>query len=416
MAVEYPDIMNDLTDARRRFESGAVQFLAEFSSPAAPAGSMVQLPLTLQSVMNVPVQVAIRIDLPQVKGKLKRLPQPLFHIFQPEISLTLEAAEVVQLTIPLYVQAHVPANEYKFMVGVRSAPTGQGVRIRSQQGANRFEGVQIHLPQGLGITQIVPWGFEVKEAQRQVVSLTVTEPVGDSPGVPVRSELEPQLNSVWVAQDWDIIPPARRELNERRIHLMPLLTPATLFVPLMKQSQQAFAMCGVQFHVAEAIFIAKVLTYTVTHLASNADWLDGLLVPIYAFAQVNQQPTDDVVWLLSELGYIQVLELAIALSFSLIEDALKRQVWSPAEQRAVRDFIVSCLDSGGDLPDEFVYLPLLLGGLIVAPDVVLEGEDVQQSVRMLAQVKAGKAELFADPDLSELNVAFDHILARRIRQ
>ena len=30
MAIQYPDVMNDLTDARQRFESGSVQYLAEF--------------------------------------------------------------------------------------------------------------------------------------------------------------------------------------------------------------------------------------------------------------------------------------------------------------------------------------------------------------------------------------------------
>jgi hypothetical protein len=412
MAVEYPDVMNDITDARQRFESGAVQFLAEFSPQVAPAGSIAQMPLTMQSVMDVPVKVAIRLDLPAIKGKLKRLPQPLFQISQSEITLTLESAEVVQLTIPVYVQPHVPASEYVFSVSIRSAPTEQGTRIRSKQSENHLADLKIRLPQGLGITQIASWGFVAQETQTQSVSLAVSDAV-ENPEAVDDAALNPSLNSLWTLQDWDLIPPARREMNERRIHIMPELTAETLYLAFIKQTQAFFASSGVQLHVGEAIFLAKILTYTVVYMASKAEWLDCLLVPIYAFAQASGQRTDDVVWLLTELGYIQVLEFAVATSFTMTEQALQRELWKPSEQRAVRDFIVSCLDQGQDLPNEFVYLPLLLGGVLVSDQVVMDGEDVQQSLRLLAQAKADKSDLFADPDLRELDQAFNHILSQK---
>ncbi|MBN1582935.1 MAG: hypothetical protein JXA89_19650 [Anaerolineae bacterium] len=415
MAVEYPDVMNDITDARKRFESGAVQFLAEFAPQAAPAGSLAQMPLTMQNVMDVPVKVAIRLELPAVKGKLKRLPQPLFQILQAEISLTLESAEVVQLTIPIYIQPHVPADAYPFSVAIRSAPAEQGTRVRSKQSENHLGDLKIRLPQGLGITQIASWGFEAKETQQQVVSLTVSDAV-ETPETVDNEALKPALNSVWTVQDWDLIPPARREMNERRIHIMSQLTAETLYLPFIKQTQAFFASSGVQLHVGEAIFLSKILTYMVVYMASKPEWLDCLLVPIYAFAQASGESTGDIVWLLTELGYIQVLEFAIAASFTMAEDALRRQLWKPSEQRAVRDFIVSCLDEGQDLPNEFVYLPLLLGGMLVADQVVMEGEDMQQSFRILASAKADKADLFADPDLRELDQAFNHILAQKAGQ
>ena len=106
MAIEYPDAMNDITDARQRFESGAVQYLAEFPTHPTPAGDVAVLSLALQSVMDVPVQVAIRLDLPQPKGRLKRLPQPFFRILEPEISLTLDNAEAAQLKIPVHIQPY----------------------------------------------------------------------------------------------------------------------------------------------------------------------------------------------------------------------------------------------------------------------------------------------------------------------
>jgi hypothetical protein len=411
MAIEYPDVMNDIIDARQRFESGSVQYLAYWSGEATPAGGVADMVLLLQNVMDVPSKVALRVALPESRGRLSRLPQPLFQVFQPDIQLTLGGSEVAQLTVPIQVQAHVPPGEYALTVYVQSQPEGQGTRIRPQQSENRLEGIQIHHPQGLGITQIASWGFEAQESQEQTLVLVVGE-AGEPPG---RVELRPRFESIWTLQEWEPVAVARREVNERRIYVVPQLTTQALYIPFMKESQLVFTDSGVQLHVGEAIFLAKILTYTVTHLMQDPQWQDCLLVPIYAYAQVNEQSTDEPLWLVTQYGYTHIVDLAIAISFSLVEELLRRQAWAPSEQRLVREYVIDCLHAGANVAPEFVYLPLILGGIAVADQVVFEGETVQESLRFLAKAKAARAELFADPDLADLNDTFDRLVARRAR-
>jgi hypothetical protein len=407
MAAEYPDLMNDFTDARQRFQSGVVQYLAELPPNPTPAGHVAQMRLILQNMMDVPVGVALHLDLPEPKGRLRRLPKPLFQIFQPDIRLTLENGEVALLTIPISVQLHVPPGEYVCTMHVRSNPVQEGMLIRSEQGANRMGDLKIRYPQGLGITSITPWGFQAKSAQRQAVPLRVGEAQESTEDV----DFKPHFESLWTPQDWEWVASARREVNDRRIYIMPDLTVEAIYVPLMRESRSVFANCGVQLHIGEAIFVAKILTYTVMYLCDHADWQDCLLVPIYAFAQANEQPTNDVLWLVTQLGYTHVLELATALSFSLVEEALGRQLWAPDEQRALREYLSQCLNEGTELPAEFVYLPLILGGVIVGAEIVIEGEMVSDSLRLLQRAKADRADLFADPDLQELNDAFNRLAA-----
>jgi hypothetical protein len=116
------------------------------------------------------------------------------------------------------------------------------------------------------------------------------------------------------------------------------------------------------------------------------------------------------------LGYTHVADLAVALSFSLVEDALGREPWDPTVQRALREFIVECLATGEELPSEFVYLPMILGGIAVSREIMVGREDVQTSLRLLARAKEEKAAQFSDPELRELNDAFDRLLARRMRR
>ncbi len=128
-------------------------------------------------------------------------------------------------------------------------------------------------------------------------------------------------------------------------------------------------------------------------------------------AYLYELPTDNATWLVTEVGYSRIVRLAIALSFALVESALKRQPWLLEEQRALADLVVGNLESGHPLPVEFLYLPLLMGGALVMREVVMEGEDPQQSLQMLAQAKKERAEDFVG-EAAETGELFDSLLAR----
>jgi hypothetical protein len=190
--------------------------------------------------------------------------------------------------------------------------------------------------------------------------------------------------SAWTPEHWDLVSAARRELNERRLHAMSELTTRRLFADLLRESQAVFAEVGIQLALGEALFVAKMLTYTTTY------------------------------FMITEVGYPHVLELAIALAFALVEETLGREPWQVAEQRALRDLILQYQSSGTTLQVEFLYVPLILGGLVVAHELVLEGENVQQSLDLLVAAKTKRAEWFADPELAEINDVFEELLTKQM--
>jgi hypothetical protein len=411
MALDYPDVMNDVIDARLRFESGSVQFLAEFRPGSAAAGRGAQLALALQNTVDVPVHVGIRLVLPRLRRRLRRLPQPAFEILEPYVRLTLGDSEVGQLMIPVHIQPRVPPGEYAFTVQVESVTEQPANRTRPDHSDSRVGDLKIRHPQGLGITQIVSWGYTAERAGEQRVLLEVSESADRGDDI----ELAPRFTTLWTPENWELIASARHEVGERRLQVVSELTTHALYVAFLRESQVTFAQSDVRLHVGEAIFVAKILAYTVVHLMSNVSWLDCLLVPILAYARASGQPTGDMLWLVTQLGYVHVLELAIALSFSLVEEVLGREVWDVTEQIASRDFIAQCLNAGTPLPGEFLYLPLILGGLIVADELVLDGEDVRQSLSLLASAKAERADCFADQELREFNKVFDLLADRQER-
>jgi len=405
MAIQYPDVMNDLTDARHRFEAGCVQYLAEFEGGPAIAGGMARLVLTLQNTVDAPARLAVRFALPQMRGRVRRRVESLFQIQESVLRLTLDDGEVGQVIVPVYVAPEVSPETYEFGVHVESATHESAQRTRPESSENQTQDLKIVHPQGLGISQLLSWGYETQPQAEQVVPLTVIE--GEGLG---SESLAPQYVSAWTPEGWDVIAAARREWNDRRLHILPDLDTRRLFRAFLRESQAVLGELGIQLDLGEALFIAKMLTYTTSYLMEVPAWQDCLLVPILAYAHAEALPTTEVRPLVTGVGYPHVLELAIALAFPLIAEALGRELWEETEQRALRDLILQCQSTGAPLPVEFLYLPLILGGLAVAHELVMEGENVQQSLDLLSAAKAKRAEPFADPELSEINDVFEELM------
>jgi hypothetical protein len=410
MTLEYPDVMNDLTDARLRFESGSVQYLAEFVPGTVAPGHVTQLRITCQNIVDAPTHLRVDLSPPKPRGKLRRLPQAPFELMETVIRLTLKNGEVGQLSVPVRIHAQVPQAKYAFTVHVESETQAGAVRVRPTSTQNQIKGLRIRYPQGLGITQIASWGFDTTRRNAQDVELEVA----GSAGEPTEASFAPHFNSVWMPEHWDLVSTARREVNDRRVYLMSELATDRVFASMFQESPMWFAESGVQLHVGEALLVAKMLTSAVMYLLTTVVGQDCLLVPIFAYALANEQPTGDVLWLVTQLGYTHVLELAIAQSFALVEQSVGRQVWTAAEQRAARDFIIESLNAGRPLPAEFVYLPLILGGLVVVRDLVLDGEDVGQTIGLLQAARAQRVDAFDSQEWRDLDDILSQLVAKQM--
>ena len=62
------------------------------------------------------------------------------------------------------------------------------------------------------------------------------------------------------------------------------------------------------------------------------------------------------------------------------------------------------------LPPEFLYIPLLLAAITISPQMVMDGEDNTNSLRLLQKAKATRAKVFADPDLADANQIFERLM------
>ena len=323
--------------------------------------------------------------------------------------LKLGEGEAGQVFLPVGVSPETPAGSYAFSVHVEAVTRESAQRARPEFSENQALGLEIGPPQGLGIAQFLSWGYEAQRKAAQSVSLEVI-----AGAAPADQDRSPHYVSAWTPEHWSVVARARTELNDRRLHIESQLVPSRLFVDLLKESQAVYKGVSLQLDLGEAIFVAKMLTYTTNYFMREPSWQECLLVPMLAYALAEELPTIDLRQIVAGVGYPHVVELAVAQAFFLIQCTLGRAPWQVAEQRALRDLILQCQSTGAKLPVEFLYLPLILGGMVVAHELTMEGEDVLQSLDRLAAAKNKRAEAFADPELAEINDVFEELLTRQM--
>jgi hypothetical protein len=196
---------------------------------------------------------------------------------------------------------------------------------------------------------------------------------------------------------------ARQHVNDQRLYLLPKLTSQALYMAFLEESQARFRDAGLPLQIGEALFLSKILTYTVQYFLKRTEGQDAILIPAYTLAFRYNLATNDPISLVVRGDYGRLVRLAISLSFGMLHQQLKRKVWTLEEQLAVAELVVDRAERGGVLPAEFLYLPLLLGGLLVAEQVLMPGEKLAQSLDLFGKsYRQRSAELAENVELLRL--------------
>ena len=393
MSSEYPDVLGDLVEAQQRFEINGVHYMLALEPAAIAPGETAALRVWLESCWDVPVQVAIDLHLPIQ-------PSPALSVAQKRTDVPLEAAEVGEVCIPIACGAEAVSGSYRIGVTIGAKFETRGLYVRSQKTEGQFDDPLLTFTAGTALATIVGLGFVARTEPEQALVLQVRR-VRPSPASV--ADLTPHLLSHWTVADLPIQGKARQQVNDQRLFLLPQLTREALFKAFLEESQARFRDAGLTLHIGEALFMAKILTHTVGYFLTNPDRQDVVLIPAYMLAYRYNLPTSDPVLLVVRADYARIARLAISLSFGLLRQRLKRDVWIVEEQRAVADLVADRVERGGVLPAEFLYLPLLLGGLLVAGQVTMPGEKPAQSLALLAQARQKRsADLAENPELVAL--------------
>jgi hypothetical protein len=389
MSSEYPDILGDLVEAQQRFEANGVHYLLALEPQAIAPGGAGDLRIWLQSCWDVPMEFSVALRFPGQRT-------PVFSLAQERTDVPLEAAEVGELTIPIAARPDAQAGSYRLEVRLSAKGKTRGLYIRSDKSAGQLGQSLLTFKAGMGLSASIGLGFVSRRQGEQPFTLEVAGPPLSGPS----PDLTPTFVSHWTTADLALPGKARHYVNDQRIDIVPRLKREALYIAFLEESQARFRDAGVPLHVGEAIFLAKGLTYTVEYFFQNTEWQDAVLLPAYILGYRFDLPLSDPVLLVARADYARLARLAASLSFGLLRQRLSRDLWRVEEQVAVADLVADRVERGGHLPAEFLYLPLILGGLLAGSRVLMPGEQLSQSLGLLDQARQKRRdELQENPDL-----------------
>jgi hypothetical protein len=329
-----------------------------------------------------------------------------FRMADAGLDVPLRPAEVAELILPVHAGPDLPAREYRLSVRLSARPEVRCRRVRGQESAGALEGSLLPYTLGLSLASSIGVGYSATRRRRFEMPLRV-EVGADAPdterGVQDHEDLTPTLVSHWLLDDWPPQGRAQKWVNDRRPYILPGLELPILFRVLMDETYERFGRAGLELEIGEALFVSKMLAWTVRYFLENPAWQDGLLVPAYALGLQHDLPTDDPTLLVARADYPRLVRLACALTFGLLRRKRGRDVWGMEEQRAVGEFVSQRLEASQPLSAEFLYLPLIVGGLLVSEALRLPGENLDESYALLASARQTReAVLSENPELGAL--------------
>ena len=392
MGTEYPDVLGDLVEARERFEVNGVHFLLKLQPSTMAPGETTRLRVWLQSCWDVPVQVGVTVQLPDQEF-------PTFSIIQELTEVPLEPAEVGEVAIPIACTADTEPGEFSVTVHLAVESEIRGQYIRSKEHTGHLGQTQLRFTTGMSLALAVGIGYVARTQPENILTLHVAGQPRPGPS----PELIPTYISHWTVPELSLLGKARRYVNDRRLHLLPHVTRHATYLAFLEESQARLKDAGLPLHIGETVFLAKILTYTIEHFMQRSEGQDLILIPAYMLAFRHNLQTDDPVVLIVRADYARITRLAASLSFGMLRQQFGRDMWTLEEQLAVADLVVARVERGGTLPAEFLYLPLLLGGLMVASKIQMPGEDTDQSLDLFTKARQQReVELEHNPELTTL--------------
>jgi hypothetical protein len=425
----YPDILSYITHDQHMMVS-VVQAALAVRPEVVPAGSPFEAILLLQNTTDVNVEVSVILQLPaqdmaKVKGR--------FVAQTDRYVTTLLPAEVGFLSIPVFAYPDTaPGDSYKLDIDVRALPLAQPHRIR-QTGNNNEVNLDyyFYLP-----TETIDMVMQLHDltfhaGRRGVLAdatalLGRTRMLGKTGSVleatfgvtPAKMGKLPKFKPGWVSlwalgNNSDARPLLERHSAVLGAQVLPLLNRETLFRRFYTATQARIKNLY-PIQQLELVFIAKLLV-SVVEAASNPphfydypdqelyhvagliergwisdgspiplpNWCRAILAMIGMDENVLHNPGD----VLAGPLYEEVLRDAITHGIQMLYAVTGQELGTRDEARIYTEYLVNLLrQNRQQITFSDVYLPLVIGGILVANDVVMPGEEPLRSFQTMHDI------------------------------
>mgnify|MGYP005832750875 FL=1 len=377
----------------------AVQAALGVNPQHTPAGQNFEALLLLQSTFDCDVDVHVRLLIPatDVKGERGR-----FFTKSDRILVGLQPAEVGVVKLPLACSPlTAQAIDYKLgaELGVeRKARRAQ--RVRDREGGAAFAPDDLTseaLLKRLAELSQVRFSAAQDRRKRLIASFDVIAPTGPSLGL----NLSPSWESLWTMSDYVDERVVIEKAGPLANQLLPSLKRNRVFSPLMKAVQTRFEQAGYPLHPGEVLYITKLLTLVLeSGVSVNPDvppprWYVRLCRALFA----DERAAGNIDRLVAEVLWRDLIVDATVLGFNMVSTVTRQQLGTEDEIEVYAEDLANRLSTPRRSIDFMrAYLPLVMGGIVANTRIVLDREQVLDSVHLVDQARKRR-----QPEMTESN-------------
>jgi hypothetical protein len=393
----YPDILGYIT-GDNRLTSGVLQAALATTTRVIPAGQTFAVLLLLQNLSDVNVEVKANLQVPAQDARRQK---GRFIPESPVATVTVAPAEVGYQVLPVDTLPDTHHALYTLGLSLEVTPLAKPRRIRQADGKGAvnlnyyFYLSWETIERLLKLKNLAFSGGKGLLGNTLETTITVDPPRGKGAAAPKAG-----WNRLWaLEQNSDARPLLERYSTELRTQILPALKDAPLVKLFGNAIGERVKSTGYRIRSAEAYFIARLFQEVIDRSRrklptfhepeERADyvaavlsepwptdgspiplpnWCRGLLGMISEDERVLARPAEA----LANSLLNDVIRDAVRVGFQDIKRASRRNLGTTAEIQIYSDYLVNTLGQQ-EKPVEFVdlYLPLVLGGIVVADNIPL---------------------------------------------
>ena len=401
-SVNYPDVLGLITGGQRCNISSAQVALA-VRPRIVRAGRPFEVILLVQNASDGEIDVTMTLHLPDADAKKQH---DRFITQTQHLVVGVKGAEVGYVVLPVTTLSDTAISDgYKIGLEVEVKPLGKASRIRSAVGGApvRFERLGDETKAALEALKTLTF---YTDKRRNLLEAPVTVMSGSVGKI---ADFTPGWVNLCKLSDFGD--------NRLLLHAfgpmvqtitLPKLKRALLFKPLLDATDSRFAEAGYPLKAAETFAIAKLLTLLLEYAtprfnahgniaARNFDveallmrdpssfeqppvlpnWFQSFLTTLERDERAANLPAQ----VITRYLYEDLLRDAVNFGFDLVSEATGEDLGSAEEQGLYREQLITALTNKSGLDFNRVYLPLVMGGLLINDLLILGKENPAELLR-----------------------------------
>ncbi|MCC6803710.1 MAG: hypothetical protein IT319_12575 [Anaerolineae bacterium] len=397
-SVNYPDILGMITGGDRS-NIGAAQVAVAARPRIVRAGRPFEVILLVQNCVESAIDVMMAVHLPGADAKRQR---ERFIMKEQRLVVTVKGAEVGCVVLPVTTLPDTAISDgYRIGVEVEVKPLGKSSRIRQNGGGGKVEPERLTDDARARIDELKTLSYTTsKHFGRNLFDVPVTVMSGTLGKI---ADFTPGWVSVCKVSDYQ----DNRLLLHRfgplvQVNTLPKLKRSLLFKPLMETTKERFAAAGYPLVDGEATAIAKLMTLVLEYatprfnahgnIAARGYDVEALLqrdpftfetppaFPHWFSTFITTLERDEraatyPAQVIPRYIYEDLLRDAVDFGFDLVTEGTGEDPGSAEERETYREQLIALLSEKRDLDFSRVYLPLVIGAVLINDQLTLEHED-----------------------------------------